>query len=133
MLFWSLTVFSLIKEYNLKSTKRSKETPLMLAEKKIFLGRTSHIASSMTMGENDSDSDSDSNDLLDVYLTLPHKQREQRFADTASAARITGLTQRTIQLWIEFGAIRAIPIGRKYKIDLESLKAYLKSRVELQA
>jgi excisionase family DNA binding protein len=103
----------------------------MLAEKKIFLGRTSHIASSMTMGENDSDSDS--NDLLDVYLTLPHKQREQRFADTASAARITGLTQRTIQLWIEFGAIRAIPIGRKYKIDLESLKAYLKSRVELQA
>ncbi len=103
----------------------------MLAEKKIFLGRTSHIAPSMTTGENDSDSDS--NDLLDMYLTLPHKQREQRFADTASAARITGLTQRTIQLWIEFGAIRAIPIGRKYKIDLESLKSYLKSRVELQA
>ena len=105
----------------------------MLAEKKIFLGRTSHLASSMTTGESDNDSDNDSNDLLDVYLTLPHKQREQRFADTASAARITGLTQRTIQLWIEFGAIRAIPIGRKYKIDLESLKAYLKSRVELQA
>ena len=107
----------------------------MLAEKKIFLGRTSHVTSSMTTGESDSDSDSDSdnNDLLDMYLTLPHKQREQRFADTASAARITGLTQRTIQLWIEFGAIRAIPIGRKYKIDLESLKAYLKSRVELQA
>jgi excisionase family DNA binding protein len=103
----------------------------MLAEKKIFLGRTSHIAPSMTTGE--SDNDNDSNDLLDMYLTLPHKQREQRFADTASAARITGLTQRTIQLWIEFGAIRAIPIGRKYKIDLESLKAYLKSRVELQA
>jgi excisionase family DNA binding protein len=103
----------------------------MLAEKKIFLGRTSHLAPSMTTGE--SDNDSDSNDLLDMYLTLPHKQREQRFADTASAARITGLTQRTIQLWIEFGAIRAIPIGRKYKIDLESLKAYLKSRVELQA
>ncbi|HEU0049922.1 MAG TPA: helix-turn-helix domain-containing protein [Nitrososphaera sp.] len=105
----------------------------MLAEKKIFLGRTSHIASSMTTGESDNDSDNDSNDLLDVYLTLPHKQREQSFADTASAARITGLTQRTIQLWIEFGAIRAIPIGCKYKIDLESLKAYLKSRVELQA
>ena len=103
----------------------------MLAEKKIFLGRTSHISSSLTTGENDIDSDSD--DLLDMYLNLPHKQREQRFADTASAARITGLTQRTIQLWIEFGAIRAIPIGRKYKIDHESLKAYLKSRVELQA
>ena len=101
----------------------------MLAEKKILVGRTAHVTSTISAEENDSDS----NDLLEMYLTLPHKQREQRFADTASAAKITGLTQRTIQLWIEFGAIRAIPIGRKYKIDLESLKAYLKSRVELQA
>jgi excisionase family DNA binding protein len=100
----------------------------MLAEKKIFVGRTPHITSSSLTAE-----ESDSHSLLDMYLTLPHKQREQRFADTASAAKITGLTQRTIQLWIEFGAIRAIPIGRKYKIDLESLKEYLKSRVELQA
>jgi excisionase family DNA binding protein len=100
----------------------------MLAEKKILVGRTAHVTSAIS-----EDNDSDSNDLLEMYLTLPHKQREQRFADTASAAKITGLTQRTIQLWIEFGAIRAIPIGRKYKIDLESLKAYLKSRVELQA
>jgi excisionase family DNA binding protein len=101
----------------------------MLAEKSILVRRTPQLPSSLASEE----SDSDSNDLLDVYLTLPHKQREQRFADTASAARITGLTQRTIQLWIEFGTIRAIPIGRKYKIDLESLKAYLKSRIELQA
>lgn len=100
----------------------------MLAEKKIFVGRTPHITSSMT-----EESDGDNSNLLEMYLTLPHKQREQRFADTASAAKITGLTQRTIQLWIEFGAIRAIPIGRKYKIDLDSLKAYLRSRVELQA
>lgn len=101
----------------------------MLAEKKILIGRTPYITSSPTTAENDDEG----GDLLDMYLTLPHKQREQRFADTASAARITGLTQRTIQLWIEFGAIRAIPIGRKYKIDLESLKDYLKSRVELHA
>jgi excisionase family DNA binding protein len=101
----------------------------MLAEKSILGRRTPQMPSSIATEE----SDSDSNELLNVYLTLPHKQREQRFADTASAARITGLTQRTIQLWIEFGAIRAIPIGRKYKIDLESLTAYLKSRIELQA
>ena len=101
----------------------------MLAEKSVLVRRTPQMPSSIAPQESDSDSD----DLLDVYLSLPHKQREQRFADTASAARITGLTQRTIQLWIEFGAIRAIPIGRKYKIDLESLKAYLKSRIELQA
>jgi excisionase family DNA binding protein len=99
----------------------------MLAEKSILGRRTPQMPSSIATEE------SDSNELLNVYLTLPHKQREQRFADTASAARITGLTQRTIQLWIEFGAIRAIPIGRKYKIDLESLTAYLKSRIELQA
>ena len=101
----------------------------MLAEKKIFVGGTPPMTSAISEDENDGDR----RDLLEMYLTLPHKQREQRFADTASAAKITGLTQRTIQLWIEFGAIRAIPIGRKYKIDLESLKAYLKSRVELQA
>ncbi len=83
----------------------------MLAEKKILIGRTPYITSSLTTAENDAEG----GDLLDMYLTLPHKQREQRFADTASAARITGLTQRTIQLWIEFGAIRAIPIGRKYR------------------
>ena len=101
----------------------------MLAEKKILARTAPRMTTSMTGRENDGDV----KDLLEIYLTLPHKQREQRFADTASAAKITGLTQRTIQLWIEFGTIRAIPIGRKYKIDLESLIAYLKSRIELQA
>lgn len=101
----------------------------MLAENKIFIGRTAQNTPSMIPGE----CDRDNKDLLEIYLTLPHKQREQRFADTSTAAKITGLTQRTIQLWIEFGVISAIPIGRKYKIDLESLVAYLKSRIELQS
>jgi len=101
----------------------------MLAEKNVLARRPVQMSPTMMTKANDGDV----SDLLEIYLTLPHKQREQRFADTASAAKITGLTQRTIQLWIEFGSIRAIPIGRKYKIDLESLIAYLKSRVELQA
>lgn len=101
----------------------------MLAEKKISFNRT-QTSISVPVHE---ECDHEVKDLLEIYLTLPHKQREQRFADTASAARITGLTQRTIQLWIEFGAIQAIPVGRKYRIDLESLKSYLKSRIELQA
>lgn len=67
-------------------------------------------------------------ELLDLYLALPKKQRHQRFTDTAHAAEITGLTQRTIQLWIELGVIRAVHIGKKYQIDLASLKEYLKSR-----
>jgi len=79
------------------------------------------------------ESNGNNKDLLELYLSLTPKQREQKFADTASAAKITGLTQRTIQLWIEFGVISAIPIGRKYKIELDSLIAYLKSRIELQA
>lgn len=101
----------------------------MLAERNIPVARMPHAIPLPTIRE----SQGEMEELLEIYLTLPFKQREQRFADTASAAKITGLTQRTIQLWIEFGAIRAVPIGRKYKIDLVSLRAYLKSRVELQA
>lgn len=101
----------------------------MLAEKNIFTGRTSPQRTPASIP----DEFFDNKDLLEIYLTLPHKQREQRFVDTSAAAVLTGLTQRTIQLWIEFGVIRAIPIGRKYKIDTESLIAYLKSRIELQA
>ena len=100
----------------------------MLAEKEIRTERMQHATSSPR-----TEDDMTGEDLLDLYLTLPSKLRQQRFGDTAQAAEITGLTQRTIQLWIEFGAIRAIPVGRKYKIDLESLKEYLKRRVELQS
>lgn len=100
----------------------------MLPQKKMVVARTPHLPSALPR-----ECESDGKDLLEIYLTLPVKQRQERFADTAAAAKITGLTQRTIQLWIEFGAIRAIPIGRKYQIDLESLIAYLTSRIELQA
>ncbi len=100
----------------------------MLAENAIQTERMQHVSTSPRKEDQMS-----GEDLLELYLTLPHKLRQQRFGDTAHAAEITGLTQRTIQLWIEFGAIRAIPVGRKYKIDLESLKEYLKRRVDLQA
>jgi excisionase family DNA binding protein len=100
----------------------------MFAEKKIFAATPSQPSRIMPR-----ESTGNNKDLLELYLSLTPKQREQKFADTASAAKITGLTQRTIQLWIEFGVISAIPIGRKYKIELDSLIAYLKSRIELQA
>jgi excisionase family DNA binding protein len=99
----------------------------MLAEKKIFPATPAQHSRAITREPNGT------NDLLELYLSLSPKQRDLKFADTASAAKITGLTQRTIQLWIEFGVISAIPIGRKYKIELDSLIAYLKSRIELQA
>ena len=67
-------------------------------------------------------------ELLDLYLALSGKQRDEKFADTARAAEIAGLAQRTIQMWIETGAIRAILIGKKYRVSLDSLIDYLKGR-----
>lgn len=68
--------------------------------------------------------------LLEYYLSRTKNQRDQEFAETSRAAEIAGLSQRTIQLWIEIGAIRAIFIGGKYKILLGSMKSYLKTRLE---
>lgn len=68
-------------------------------------------------------------DLLNLYLSLPRATRERTFLNTAQAAEITGVSMRTIQLWIESGAVRAIVIGRKYKIVLQSLRAHLERQI----
>jgi excisionase family DNA binding protein len=68
-------------------------------------------------------------EVLHLYLSLPPASREKAFINTAQAAEITGLSMRTIQLWIESGAVRAIAIGRKYQIVLESLKAHLEGQI----
>lgn len=68
-------------------------------------------------------------ELLNLYLSLPPGSREKAFINTAQAAEITGLSMRTIQLWIESGAVRAIAIGRKYKVVLDSLRAHLESQM----
>lgn len=66
--------------------------------------------------------------LLDFYLSSPKELRHEHFVDTLRAAEIAGVTQRTIQLWIESEVIRAIRIGRKYQVSLVSLKQFLKRR-----
>ena len=68
-------------------------------------------------------------ELLNLYLSLSPASRELVFIDTSYAAKMTGLSMRTIQLWIEGGAVRAIVIGRKYRIVLESLKTHLKNQM----
>jgi excisionase family DNA binding protein len=68
-------------------------------------------------------------ELLSLYLSLPPASREKTFISTSIAAEITGVSMRTIQLWIENGAVRAIVIGRKYRIALESLREHLKSQI----
>lgn len=68
-------------------------------------------------------------ELLSLFLSLPPGPREKTFINTSHAAEITGVSMRTIQLWIESGAVRAIVIGRKYRIVLESLRAHLESQI----
>lgn len=68
-------------------------------------------------------------ELLELYLSLPPKRRGESFIETAHAAEITGVSVRSIQLWIESGAVRAIAVGGKYRIVLDSLKAYLRERI----
>ena len=97
----------------------------MLAERRIVFERMPRNLSAPAVAEPTSE------DLLSTYLSMPPQQRDRRFVDTARAAEITGLTQRTIQMWIEFGLILAVNVGRKYKVDVNSLKAYLFSRVEV--
>ena len=63
--------------------------------------------------------------LLDLYLTTPTKQRDEQFLSTADAAEIAGLSQRTIQFWIDSGALSAIRIGKNYRLSRDSLREYL--------
>jgi len=69
-------------------------------------------------------------ELLSLYLSLPPAAREKEFIVTAQAAEMTGVSMRTIQLWIESGAVRAIAIGRKYRIVVESLRGHLRSQMD---
>ena len=73
--------------------------------------------------------ESEEDQLLDLYLSLPVRERDQRFVCTKCAAESTGLSVRTIQFWIECGYVQAIFIGRKYRVDLDSLREYLKQQM----
>jgi excisionase family DNA binding protein len=60
---------------------------------------------------------------------MPPAERDEDFAETAQAAELFGVSQRTIQLWISRGYIRAVPIGRKQRVWLESVREYLARRL----
>jgi excisionase family DNA binding protein len=64
-------------------------------------------------------------ELLELYINTPPADRAQLFASTSRTARIVGLSQRTIQFWIETGIIRAVRVGQIYYVDLAFLKHYL--------
>ena len=64
-------------------------------------------------------------ELLSLYINLSENKREKTFASTTRAAQMLGISQRTIELWIETGVIRAVRIGRNYQIYFPSLKEHL--------
>ncbi|MBS1807266.1 MAG: helix-turn-helix domain-containing protein [Acidobacteria bacterium] len=65
-------------------------------------------------------------ELLPFYLEKTAEQRNKLFADTARTAEIFGVSQRTIQNWIELGWIQAIKIGKKHQVYLNSVTEYIK-------
>ncbi len=69
-------------------------------------------------------------ELLEQYLSSPRKLREERFISTALAAEIAGLSVRTIQFWIEIGFVQAIAVGRKYRVEVNSLRQHLREQNE---
>ena len=63
--------------------------------------------------------------MLNLYLATPTKQRDEQFLSTADAAEIGGVSQRTIQFWIDSGALAAIRIGKNYRVSRDSLREHL--------
>jgi excisionase family DNA binding protein len=72
-------------------------------------------------------------ELLKLYLAAPDQERAKLFVDTRGAADLTGLSRRTIQFWVETGAVRAIAIGRTYKVYLPNFICYLQTRMEAKS
>jgi hypothetical protein len=60
--------------------------------------------------------------LLNRWLCLSEEGRKEEFVNTARAAQIAGMAQRTIQHWIETRNIAAVPIGRRHEVHLISLR-----------
>jgi len=53
--------------------------------------------------------------------------------DVQEAARLTSLSQRTIRRYIQLGRLRAVRIGRRVLVPLESLRALLRVAQDTEA
>jgi excisionase family DNA binding protein len=67
-------------------------------------------------------------ELLDRFFGLSSAERDNLFPSTTEAAKRVSLAQRTIQMWIDIGVIRAFRVGRNYHVDMESLRSYVQER-----
>lgn len=71
---------------------------------------------------------SHTNAWLEVFLATPSGERGGHFLTTREAAEWCGLSQRTIQAWIESDKIPFLRVGTKYLIPREPLARYLEKR-----
>lgn len=72
-------------------------------------------------------------ELLERYLALAGENRDRAFLSTAGAAELTGKARRTIQFWVEIGAVEAVFIGNRCWISVDSLRKYLRGRADKHA
>lgn len=64
-------------------------------------------------------------ELLDGWLSMSSDERRQKFADTARAAEISGVSRRTLLDWIHAGKVALLRVGKKHYVHLISLKTHL--------
>ena len=69
-------------------------------------------------------------ELLDIYMSLRGKERDEKFITAEQAAEITGLTSRTIRKWINEGKIESLLFGDKHHIWMDSLRGHMQYLVE---
>lgn len=67
-------------------------------------------------------------ELLPLFLAMPLEQRSKHFADTAHTAEMFGVSQRTIQAWIECGWVNAVTVGKKHQVHLDSVREYVEKK-----
>jgi len=75
-------------------------------------------------------SDDLSQALLERWWLLAEENRRTEFADVIHAAAIAGVAPRTLLDWINQGLVASLPIGRKHRVYLPSLKAFLAQRAD---
>lgn len=64
-------------------------------------------------------------EMAEIWLSMSREERREKFAGTARAAEIAGVSQRTVQFWIDSGYLVSLRIGKNYQIYLPLLVEHL--------
>lgn len=69
-----------------------------------------------------------SDQLVELYFSLSIRERSQQFVNTANSAEILGVSQRTVQYWIEIGELPAVRVGKRYWVHAESARQIIRAQ-----